>query len=407
MKLKNYVYDKHRNYKFLIENGVLLKTYLTSDYDNVREINIPDSVTELSKTAFSNCEVWNVKRIFIPKTVTTVQNGAFYEFVGEFVVENSCTSVKYQDDILYSGDMTRIIKATGNLKGKPVIIPHGVTEIGAKAFYKMELQFVQLPTTLTYIGKEAFAENELVEISLPENLFKIDRAAFEFNHIKAVNIPKSLTAINVGAFDYNDIIEFQVDNENKHFKVYNGVLFNSNLKKLIQCPQKKVGTFTIPNNTTQIVKTAFSCCELDEVVIPATIGETLPCFFEFSRIKKVVIEDGIECIESNAFLNCNFLEEVILPSSIKRIESQAFNGCVRLKHFTIPDGTEYIGDWVITGKNIEEIHIPSSVTYIGMEAFPVRKSYHKEDVALKYLLIHNNPYAVQYAKDNGYPYKEI
>ena len=155
------------------------------------------------------------------------------------------------------------------------------------------------------------------------------------------------------------------------------------------------------------MKTAFSCCELDEIVIPATIGKTLPCFFEFSRIKKVIVEEGIECIESDAFLNCTCLEEVILPHSLKRIENQAFNGCVRLTHFTIPDGTEYLGDWSITGVNIEEIYIPSSVNYIGMEAFPVRKSYHKKDVALKYLLIHNNPYAVQYAKYNGYPFKEI
>ena len=132
-----------------------------------------------------------------------------------------------------------------------------------------------------------------------------------------------------------------------------------------------------------------------------------PCFFEFSRIKKVVIQKGVECIEDSAFLNCTFLEEVVLPNTIKRIESQAFNGCSRMKSFTIPDGTEHIGMWSITGKNIEEIYIPSSVNSIEKEAFPVKKSYHKKDVALKYLLIHNNPYAVQYAKENGYPYKEI
>ena len=35
-------------------------------------------------------------------------------------------------------------------------------------------------------------------------------------------------------------------------------------------------------------------------------------------------------------------------------------------------------------------NIPSSVNSIEKEAFPVKKSYHKKDVALKYLLIHNN-----------------
>ena len=99
MKSQNYVYDKHGNYKFLIEDGVLLKTYLASDYDRIREIEIPDSVTELSKSAFSNCEVWNVTRIFIPKTVSTVQNGAFHEFAGEFIIDKDCNAVSFQDGI--------------------------------------------------------------------------------------------------------------------------------------------------------------------------------------------------------------------------------------------------------------------------------------------------------------------
>lgn len=407
MQSKNYVYDSHRNYKFLIENGILQKTYLTSDWDKVREIKIPDSVTELSKSAFSNCEVWNVTRIFIPKTVSTVQNGAFHEFAGEFIIDKDCNAVSFQDGILYSGDMTRIIKATNVLKGKEIIVPEGTIEIGAKAFYDMKIPAIKMPDTLSYIGKEAFAKNNISELFLPENLLKIDKEAFALNRISTVHIPKELKAINAGAFDYNDIVEFQVTDGNKYFNTLEGVLFNANYTKLIQCPQNKKGVFRIPNTVRQIVKSAFSCCELDEVFIPSSIGKTLPCFFEFSRIKKVVIQEGVECIEHSAFLNCTFLEEVVLPNTIKRIESQAFNGCSRMKSFTIPDGTEHIGMWSITGKNIEEIYIPSSVNNIGIEAFPVRKSYHKQDVALKVLLIHDNAYAVQYAKENGYPYKEI
>ena len=113
-----------------------------------------------------------------------------------------------------------------------------------------------------------------------------------------MHIPKELKAINAGAFDYNDIVEFQVTDGNKYFNTLEGVLFNANYTKLIQCPQNKKGVFRIPNPVRQIVKSAFSCCELDEVFIPSSIGKTLPCFFEFSRIKKVVIQECLMVVRS-------------------------------------------------------------------------------------------------------------
>lgn len=61
------------------------------------------------------------------------------------------------------------------------------------------------------------------------------------------------------------------------------------------------------------------------------------------KIKKVVIDDGIEYIYDYAFANCENLEEVVLPNSIKYIGEDAFIGCDKLKFYTYENG-DYLGN---------------------------------------------------------------
>lgn len=409
---KNYTFDKTMNYKFLIEDGILKNTYLVNGYDKLRSITIPNYVTELSSTAFSHCLSCYVENIYIPNSVKIVQNGAFCEFEGTFNIEPGCSAVTYENGILFSKDKKRIIKATNIVKGLPITIPEGVVEIGKKAFYKLSISNVIFPETLEFIGKEAFSFNELTDIHLPESLLKIDSEAFIFNKLTTIFLPKNIRTICSGAFLYNNLFSFIVDDNNTSFVSHEGVLFNKKKNKLIQCPPKKTGIFKIPDTTKQILKGAFSFSELDEITIPSTIGRSLSDFCSTSRIKKIVIEDGVENISHSAFLNCMFLREVVLPNSIKRIENQAFNGCPRLEKINIPKGIEYIGGLAFNSSVIEEIYIPSSVTNIGAYAFPrIHNSSvsneEKKKIALKHLLIENNPYAVKYAVEYDYPYKEI
>lgn len=112
-----------------------------------------------------------------------------------------------------------------------------------------------------------------------------------------------------------------------------------------------------------------------EVTVPGEIEgkkvvsmvATFACNHE---ITKVVISEGIERIESCAFLQCYELGQVEIPDSVTYIGDDAFNNCISLIDIEIPDGVTYIGDNAfLRCYELRQVEIPDSVTEIGSYAF--------------------------------------
>ena len=85
-----------------------------------------------------------------------------------------------------------------------VIIPEGVTEIGAEAFRGCEhLKNVALPSTMRKIRTKAFEScKELTEINIPEGVLSLGIFSFsECKKLKKVSLPSSLFNIESSAFD--------------------------------------------------------------------------------------------------------------------------------------------------------------------------------------------------------------
>ena len=60
------------------------------------------------------------------------------------------------------------------------------------------------------------------------------------------------------------------------------------------------------------------------------------------KILRVVVEDGVCSVGSNAFSGCQNLRSVELPNSVKRIETYAFSGCKALTVIRIPAAVSLI-----------------------------------------------------------------
>lgn len=136
----------------------------------------------------------------------------------------------------------------------------------------------------------------------------------------------------------------------------------------------------------------------EDVVIPATY-ENLPVTvvgngaFMDTKIKSVVLPEGITTIEEMAFRGCHSLESVTIPSTVTDLGRGAFSDCQKLdnivipagvvdlmpgvfaachslKNVTLPEGLLTIGDqafeWCYA---LEQITIPETVATIGMSAF--------------------------------------
>ncbi len=66
-------------------------------------------------------------------------------------------------------------------------------------------------------------------------------------------------------------------------------------------------------------------------------------FSSRNEIEKVVIENGVQNIGTNAFWDCKGIKSVAIPSSVKAIGEYAFWDCSKLAEITIPKTVKHIG----------------------------------------------------------------
>ncbi|MDE6538858.1 MAG: leucine-rich repeat domain-containing protein [Ruminococcus sp.] len=136
---------------------------------HLKEIVIPDSVEAIEWNAFNGCE--KLENVTIPENLTDFGRNAFQgtAFASE---ENGLLII---NNIVVDGT-----KCTGD-----IVIPDGVTKIGAGAFG-------------LYLG-----ENEnLISVTLPDSVETIDEFAFsDCRNLERINIPENLKTINKCAFN--------------------------------------------------------------------------------------------------------------------------------------------------------------------------------------------------------------
>lgn len=166
----------------------------------------------------------------------------------------------------------------------------------------------------------------------------------------------------------------------------------------------------LPDGLEKIGTGAFQyCVNLEEIVIPGSVehaGSTT--FMGCTNLKKAVLKEGVKKIFGPYFQDCTNLIEVSLPSTLEKIPPQAFSNCENLPSITIPKGVSEVSDRAImactklakinvdeenavytsvdgilfskdktvlwrcpSGFDAEAYTIPSTVTYIGANAFDV------------------------------------
>jgi len=170
--------------EFTIENGVLTK-YNGSGGDVV----IPDGVTSIGDSAFSEC--FSLTSVAIPDSVTSISNWAFHNCFG-------LTSVAMPNNLTAIGDYAFLY--CNSLTS--VTIPNSLTNIGDYAFSGCEsLRSVTIPNSFTTIGAYVFYYCNLTSVSIPNSVTTIGDSAFEgCGNLMSVTIPNSVTSIGKKAF---------------------------------------------------------------------------------------------------------------------------------------------------------------------------------------------------------------
>lgn len=113
---------------------------------------------------------------------------------------------------------------------------------------------------------------------------------------------------------------------------------------------------------------------LDVLTIPATLKEAERPF-TYSKINKVIIEDGMEKVPDSLLSWTNYLGELVIPDSVTEIGNNAFANCAGLTEVHVPDSVKKIGIEAFYGdEQLEVLDIPEKLDYIGRGAFMGLKS---------------------------------
>ena len=158
-----------------------------------------------------------------------------------------------------------------------ISMPLSVTSIGANAFKNCSgLTALAIPASVTNIGDCAFTfcRSLTGSLTIPSSVTYIGLNAFADcrSLTGSVTIPASVTSIGSSAFMQCSALII-VDIANPNYSSEDGVLFDKNKAKLIQCPISKTGSYTIPSSVTSIGAYAFYDCSglTGSLTIPSSV----------------------------------------------------------------------------------------------------------------------------------------
>lgn len=400
------------------------------------EVHIPSvlggkPVTKIAEKAFYSD--LRITGMHIPASVAEIEEFSFYQCRALDTITVNAESPYYtvEGNVLYTKDMTTLVRA-GNV---------------------LEDGDLHVPSTVTYIAAGAFSDNKtLQELWIP--------ASVQF--INGTN--------SCGSFCRN-FRRFHIDEGNTQYASPDGALYNRTVTQLFLVPEA-IGTYRVPDSVTSIADCAIggtyygSTTTLD-VTMPEKLAFTGNCMFQWMRgtvtflnpkirfgekcfmssqdsviirgyagstaqtyaktkgiqfedieaglafqyttddtgatvtgytgqggtveipsmlggkpvvaigdtafkrnetITSVTMPDSVTTIGQRAFYDCKALKQLTLPENLTDIGAYAFSGCLGLQNVTLPEKLATIAERAFDYTGLTAIHIPASVTMIGQRA---------------------------------------
>ncbi|MDR2918315.1 MAG: leucine-rich repeat protein [Tannerella sp.] len=251
----------------------------------------------------------------LPYTITSIESKAFRGCEKMSVIDADNFNFISKDGVLYSHDMSRLIKYPQAKAATCFEIPDGVLAIEPYAFSGcVLLEEIILPETLTVLGFGAFEYCiQLKNIIIPESVTKIEGSVFASC--------KSLSTVDFNPICCESMENIETDSEG--ISCREALAFEG-------CTS--LTTIWVGENVTVIPDFAFSFCEY---------------------ISTIILPESVVYIGRNSFSYCKQLEKIIFTKSIRTIGKDAFFWCKNLRTILIPAGMSLFFKEFIALKDFE------------------------------------------------------
>jgi hypothetical protein len=205
-------------------------------------------------------------------------------------------------DYSYTTNNDTITITAYNGSGGAVTIPDTinglpVTSIGYEAFSsRYSVTSVTLPNSLLSIGQQCFFRcTNLTDVSIPNHVTFIGNIAFAHClNLPSVIIPSSVTTMGINVFvQCPSLKAITVDPFNQFYSSVDGVLFDKSGTLLVEYPNGKAGSYTIPDGVTTIAGWAFQySANMPSVTIPSSVTQIGLRAFELCSSLSTVFFEG-------------------------------------------------------------------------------------------------------------------
>ena len=310
-------------------NLTRIGSYAFYNIANLKEINLPDNITELGTHVFAHAAV-NTSRlefISLPSSIVTILANSF----------------------------------TNNSSVKDIELPQNLVTIGANAFQNTSsLIEMEIPNTVTTIGTGILTgSNALTKLTYSNNSLAVASRFLRYffgGSVASGAVPATLKTVEITTGD---------------------ALIASYFESITT-----IETIFLPSTIATINNRAFfgmtalrqiavlgTVAVADRVVLPSaltTLGTSV--FQNAANIRHVTLPAAITTLPADTFNGATELTTVVTGTSMTVIGDRAFLN-TKLSTFTFANNLTTIGANAFQGTLLTQVVVPNTVTSIGAEAF--------------------------------------